>query len=113
MSKAPQIREKIKSIKKTKTITRAMQMVATSKMRKARSNMIVTRPYADRTGEIISHLAQINPAMRESHPLLRTDALKVENVGIILITTDKGLCGALNSNLIKLFLVTKKSMTNA
>ncbi len=113
MSKAPQIREKIKSIKKTKTITRAMQMVATSKMRKARSNMVATRPYAEKAREIISHLAQINPTQRESYSLLRADKQESKKIGVILITADKGLCGALNSNLIKKFLELKNNNPSA
>lgn len=113
MSKAPQIREKIKSIKKTKTITRAMQMVATSKMRKARSNMVATRPYAEKAREIISHLAQINPTQRESYSLLRTEKQEPKKIGVIIITADKGLCGALNSNLIKKFLELKNNNKSA
>lgn len=113
MSKAPQIREKIKSIKKTKTITRAMQMVATSKMRRARANMVATRPYADRTREIIAHLSQINPAMRASHALLRTEDAQINNIGVILITADKGLCGALNTNLIRKFIEVKNTYSNS
>jgi F-type H+-transporting ATPase subunit gamma len=113
MSKAPQIREQIKSIKKTKTITRAMQMVATSKMRKARSNMVAIRPYADKAREIIAHLAQINPAQRESYSLLRTSQQHDTRIGVILITADKGLCGALNSNLIKKFIDLKNANLDA
>lgn len=112
MSKAPQIREKIKSINKTRTITKAMQMVATSKMRKARNNMMLARPYADKIRLVMSNLAQTSSIYKQNHSLLRNDNAD-GNIGVILITADKGLCGALNNNLIKRFIELKNSYSRA
>lgn len=102
MAAGKEIRTKIKSVQNTQKITKAMQMVATSKMRKTQDRMRQARPYADKVREVMAHLAQINPNARTSSPFLRHPQL-LKKVGIILITADKGLCGGLNTNAIKIF----------
>ena len=102
MSAAKEIRSKIKSVQNTQKITRAMQMVSTSKMRKTQERMRQARPYADNIRRVIAHLAHVNPYAKNSTPFLRTPKT-CKRVGVILITSDKGLCGGLNSNAIKLF----------
>jgi F-type H+-transporting ATPase subunit gamma len=92
-----EIRVKIASFKSTQKITKAMQMVAASKMRKAQERMRATRPYAQRIRRVIGHLRKANPDFR--HPFLVEREAK--NVGFIIITTDRGLCGGLNVNLFK------------
>ncbi|AFZ83079.1 F0F1 ATP synthase subunit gamma [Candidatus Kinetoplastidibacterium crithidiae] len=95
-----EIRTKIKSVQNTRKITRAMEMVAASKMRKAQDRMLVFRPYASKLCRIAAHLMQANPEY--SHPfLLERD---VGSAGLILISTDKGLCGGLNTNIGRLVL---------
>ncbi|MFI3198374.1 MAG: F0F1 ATP synthase subunit gamma [Methylococcaceae bacterium] len=91
------MRTKIASIKNTQKITRAMEMVAASKMRKTKDRMQATRPYSKKIGQIIKHLAQANPEYK--HPYLI--ARDVKRVGIILVSSDRGLCGGLNSNLFR------------
>ena len=91
-------RGKIKSVENTKKITKAMEMVAASKMRKAQERMRSARPYSDRIRNIASNLAEANPEY--THPfLVRQDASKT--IGIIVVTTDKGLCGGLNTNALR------------
>lgn len=102
MAAGKEIRTKIKSVQNTKKITRAMQMVATSKMRKTQERMRHARPYADKVREVMAHLAQINPAAKATSPFLRNPE-EIKRVGIILVTADKGLCGGLNTNAIKIF----------
>lgn len=102
MSAAKETRNKIKSVQNTQKITRAMQMVATSKMRRTQERMRACRPYANNIRRVIANLARINPHARGSTPFLR-DPSSISKVGIILITSDKGLCGSLNSSVIKLF----------
>lgn len=102
MSAAKEIRSKIKSVQNTQKITRAMQMVATSKMRKTQERMRQARPYADSIRKVIAHLANVNPYAKNSTPFLRNPT-KHDRFGVILITSDKGLCGGLNSNAVKLF----------
>ena len=97
MPGAKEIRTKIASIKSTQKITKAMQMVAASKMRKAQERMRATRPYAQRIRRVIGHLRKANPDFR--HPYLVEREAK--SVGFIVITTDRGLCGGLNVNLFK------------
>ena len=97
MSGAKEIRSKIASIKNTQKITKAMQMVAASKMRKAQDRMQETRPYAQKIQNVISHLAHAHPEYR--HPFLIERETK--RVGMIVISTDRGLCGGLNINLFK------------
>src|SRR5205814_2452571 len=92
------IRRRIRSVKNTAQITKAMQMVAASKMRKAQQAAIAGRPYAETLNRIIvSARGRIN---LEAHPLI--DRREVKNVCVPLITTDKGLCGAMNTNLLRL-----------
>lgn len=98
MAVGKEIRTKIKSIKSTQKITRAMQMVAASKMRKAQERMAASRPYADKMRDVINHLAHAKPEYR--HPYL-TGAREVRRVGFIVVSTDRGLCGGLNSNLFR------------
>ncbi len=102
MAAGKEIRTKIKSVQNTQKITRAMQMVATSKMRKTQERMRQARPYAEKVREVMAHLAQINPSARVISPFLRNPS-EVKRVGIVLITADKGLCGGLNTNAVKLF----------
>jgi F-type H+-transporting ATPase subunit gamma len=92
-----EIRAKIASVKSTQKITRAMQMVATSKMRRAQERMKLARPYAQKMRNVIGHLTEANPDYR--HPFLVTREPKA--VGIIVISTDRGLAGALNANVFR------------
>lgn len=98
MSDAKEIRTKIKSIKSTQKITHAMEMVAASKMRKAQDRMQASRPYAEKVKAVINHLAEArleyqHPYLAEREPL---------RVGFMVVSTDRGLCGGLNANLLKL-----------
>ena len=95
MAGTKEIRVKIASVKSTQKITKAMQMVATSKMRKAQDRMRLARPYADKIRSVIGNLTQANPDYR--HPYLQERA-EVKNVGIIVVSPDRGLCGSLNVN---------------
>lgn len=97
MASGKEIRAQIKSISNTQKITRAMEMVAASKMRKAQDRMAASRPYADRMREVIQHLAQAKPEYK--HPWLHDRAVK--KVGYIIISSDRGLCGGLNNNLFR------------
>lgn len=98
MAVGKEIRSKIASIKNTQKITRAMEMVAASKMRKTRDRMQATRPYSKKISQIINHLAQANPEYK--HPFMISR--EVKRVGIIVISSDRGLCGGLNANLFRL-----------
>jgi F-type H+-transporting ATPase subunit gamma len=96
MPSTKEIRIKIKSVQNTRKITKAMEMVAASKMRKAQERMRAARPYGDKIRNIAAHLAQANPEYK--HPyLVKRDPLRT--VGLIVVTTDKGLCGGLNTNI--------------
>jgi F-type H+-transporting ATPase subunit gamma len=97
MTVAKEVRTKIRSIKNTQKITRAMEMVAASKMRKAQDRMLKAQPYARKILEVIGHLAKGHPEYR--HPYLQ--AREIKRVGFIVVTTDRGLCGGLNANLLK------------
>jgi F-type H+-transporting ATPase subunit gamma len=92
-----EIRTKIASVKSTQKITKAMQMVATSKMRRAQDRMRLARPYAQKMRNVIGHLTEANPDYR--HPFLQEREPK--SVGIIVISTDRGLAGGLNANTFK------------
>jgi F-type H+-transporting ATPase subunit gamma len=92
-----EIRSKIASVKSTQKITKAMQMVATSKMRRAQERMRLARPYAQKMRNVIGHLTQANPDYR--HPFLLSRDTK--GVGIIVISSDRGLAGGLNANVFK------------
>ena len=99
MAGSREIRNKIKSVQNTRKITKAMEMVAASKMRKAQDRMRQSRPYGDKVRNIAAHLAQANPEYR--HPfLVRREAIR--NAGMVLITTDKGLCGGMNTNVLRM-----------
>ena len=99
MAGSKEIRTKIKSVQNTRKITKAMEMVAASKMRKAQERMRATRPYGEKIRNVAAHLSHANPEYR--HPFL-VERNTVERVGIIIITTDKGLCGGLNTNVQRL-----------
>lgn len=98
MAVGKEIRVKITSIKNTQKITRAMEMVAASKMRKTQDRMLATRPYSLKIAQIIKHLAHANPEYK--HPFMIERPVK--RVGIILVSSDRGLCGGLNANLFRL-----------
>lgn len=101
MAGIKEIRTKIKSVQNTRKITKAMEMVAASKMRKAQDRMRAGRPYTEKVREIAMHMMQTNPDY--SHPYLE-ERSTVKSVGIVLVTTDKGLCGGLNTNITRLVL---------
>ncbi|BAW81196.1 F0F1 ATP synthase subunit gamma [Candidatus Nitrosoglobus terrae] len=100
MASGKEIRGKIASVKNTQKITRAMEMVAASKMRKAQDRMRSSRPYAGKIRNVIHHLAQAHPEYR--HPYLAGRELK--KVGFIITSSDRGLCGGLNTNLFRTLL---------
>ena len=100
MAAGKEIRTKIKSVKNTQKITKAMEMVAASKLRKTQDRMAASRPYAERIRTVIGHLSEANPDYR--HPFL--ESREVKRVGYIIITTDRGLCGSLNVNLFRAML---------
>jgi len=100
-----EIRVKIKSVQNTRKITKAMEMVAASKMRKAQERMRHARPYAEKVRNVAAHLSHANPEYR--HPYL-VDRDSVKRVGLIVVTTDKGLCGALNTNVLRAVLTQYK-----
>ena len=101
MSAAKEIRNKIKSIRNTQKITKAMEMVAASKMRRAQERMRQARPYSEKIRSVCAHLARSNSEYR--HPFL-TPREKVNNGGLIVVSSDKGLCGGLNTNILRLAL---------
>lgn len=99
MASGKEIRGKIKSVENTKKITKAMEMVAASKMRKAQDRMRAARPYSDKIRNIAANLSQANPEY--THPfLVKSDVSKT--VGFIIVTTDKGLCGGMNTNSLRI-----------
>ncbi len=104
MAGAKEIRTKIKSIKNTQKITRAMEMVAASKMRRAQERMRATRPYAAKMRNVIDHLAHAHPEYKHTYLIERP----VKRVGFIVISSDRGLCGGLNVNLFKNLIVAMK-----
>jgi len=108
MAGAKEIRGKIASIKNTQKITKAMEMVAASKMRKAQERMRAARPYAEKIRKIVGHLRQVN--LDYKHPF--TLERPVKSVGIIVISTDRGLCGSLNMNLFKAALTAIREAQN-
>ena len=105
MASSKEIRNKIKSVQSTRKITKAMEMVAASKMRRAQDRMRASRPYVGRMVAIARHLARANPEYRNTFLLKRP---QVKNIGLILVTTDKGLCGGLNTNALRLALARMK-----
>ena len=101
MAGSKEIRAKIKSVENTRKITRAMEMVAAAKMRKAQERMRAARPYAEKIRAVAAHLSRANPEYK--HPfLVKREANR--NVGLIVVTSDKGLCGGLNTNILRLAL---------
>jgi F-type H+-transporting ATPase subunit gamma len=98
MAVGKEIRGKIKSVENTKKITKAMEMVAASKMRKAQERMRAARPYADKIRNITAHLSEANPEYKS--PYMREVAAP-KAIGFIVVTTDKGLCGGLNTNVLR------------
>jgi F-type H+-transporting ATPase subunit gamma len=106
MASSKEIRGKIKSVENTKKITKAMEMVAASKMRKAQDRMRAARPYSDKIRNIASNLATANPEY--THPFMaNAKNVKAKAVGFIIVTTDKGLCGGMNTNVLRM--VTQKT----
>jgi F-type H+-transporting ATPase subunit gamma len=103
-----EIRVKIRSVQNTRKITKAMEMVAASKMRKAQDRMRAARPYGEKIRNVAAHISHANPEYR--HPFL-IERDNAKGVGIIVVTTDKGLCGALNTNLLRLALAEYKEWT--
>jgi F-type H+-transporting ATPase subunit gamma len=101
MAGSKEIRTKIKSVQNTRKITKAMEMVAASKMRKAQERMRAARPYGEKIRNVAAHISHANPEYR--HPFLVTRDT-VKKVGIIIVTADKGLCGGLNTNVLRLAL---------
>jgi F-type H+-transporting ATPase subunit gamma len=97
MAVGKEIRGKIKSVENTKKITKAMEMVAASKMRKAQDRMLAARPYAEKVRNIASDLGQAHSEYE--HPFMKVN--EVKRIGLILVTTDKGLCGGLNTNILR------------
>ncbi|MBL7481594.1 F0F1 ATP synthase subunit gamma [Legionella bononiensis] len=97
MAGAKEIRSKISSINKTRKITRAMEMVAASKMRKTQERMRASKPYANKIYDVVKHIARANSEYR--HPFMTEREIK--RMGIIVVTTDRGLCGGLNANLLR------------
>jgi F-type H+-transporting ATPase subunit gamma len=101
MAGSKEIRTKIKSVQNTRKITKAMEMVAASKMRRAQERMRMARPYGEKIRNVAAHISHANPEYR--HPfLIERDSVK--RVGIIVVTADKGLCGGLNTNVLRLAL---------
>ncbi len=97
MAAGKEIRGKIKSVENTKKITKAMEMVAASKMRKAQERMRSARPYAEKVRQIAGNLSRANPEY--THPFMHTNDAKT--AGFVVVTTDKGLCGGLNTNVLR------------
>ncbi len=98
MAGMKEIRGKIKSVQNTRKITKAMEMVAASKMRRAQERMRAARPYADKVRDIAAHMSRANPEYR--HPFMVTNE-GIKTAGFILVTTDKGLCGGMNTNVLR------------
>lgn len=106
MAGSKEIRTKIKSVENTRKITKAMEMVAASKMRKAQDRMRASRPYAEKIRNVAAHLSFANPEYK--HPyLVKRDVVK--NIGLIVVSSDKGLCGGLNTNMLRLSVNQMKS----
>ena len=98
MAAGKEIRGKIKSVENTRKITKAMEMVAASKMRKAQDRMRSARPYAQKVRNIAAHLSEANPEYTHPYLVAHEDA---KTAGFIIVTTDKGLCGGMNTNVLR------------
>ncbi len=101
MAGGKEIRTKIKSVQNTQKITRAMEMVAASKMRKAQERMRAARPYAEKIRNVTAHLSHAHPEYR--HPFVVTRP-EPKRIGVVVVTSDKGLCGGLNTNVLRMIL---------
>ncbi len=101
MAVGKEIRTQIASVKNTQKITKAMEMVAASKMRKAQERMNAARPYAEKIRNVISHLAHANPEYKHPYLIARDE---VKRVGVIIVSTDRGLCGGLNANMFRMLM---------
>lgn len=112
MAVGKEILTKIRSVQNTQKITRAMQMVSTSKMRKTQERMRTARPYAEKVRTVMAHLAMANSNTDEVHPMLASRQT-IRRAGVILITSDKGLCGGLNVNILKRFFGLVKQLTDS
>lgn len=106
MAGSKEIRTKIKSVENTRKITRAMEMVAAAKMRKAQERMRAARPYAEKIRNVAAHLSRANPEYKHAF-LVKRETIK--NIGVIVVTSDKGLCGGLNTNVLRLAVSRMKS----
>lgn len=100
MASAREIRRRIKSVRNTGKITKAMELVSASKMRRAQRNVLATRPYTDRLYDVMGELTMRSTGGSANHPLLQAHP-SVTNVALIVVTPDRGLCGALNSNIFR------------
>jgi F-type H+-transporting ATPase subunit gamma len=109
MAAGKEIRGKIKSVENTKKITKAMEMVAASKMRKAQDRMRQARPYSDKVRNIAANLGKANPEY--THPFMKLNNAKA--AGVIVVTTDKGLCGGMNTNVLRAVTIKLKDMQAA
>ena len=110
MAGSKEIRTKIKSVQNTRKITKAMEMVAASKMRKAQERMRAARPYADKVRNIAAHMSEANPEYRHPFLIKRSGSSKA---GMIVVTTDKGLCGGLNTNILRAVVAKLKELEAA
>jgi F-type H+-transporting ATPase subunit gamma len=110
MPGSKEIRTKIKSVENTRKITKAMEMVAASKMRKAQERMRAARPYAEKIRNVAAHLSHAHPEYKHPFLIKRDNA---RNIGMIVITSDKGLCGGLNTNVLRLALHQMKEWEGA
>ncbi|MEO3711387.1 F0F1 ATP synthase subunit gamma [Roseateles flavus] len=110
MAAGKEIRGKIKSVENTKKITKAMEMVAASKMRKAQDRMRAARPYSDKIGNIAANLSKANPEYQHAF-MVKNDQAK--SAGFVVVTTDKGLCGGLNTNLLRAVTTKLKDLESA
>jgi F-type H+-transporting ATPase subunit gamma len=108
MASGKEIRSKIGSVKNTQKITRAMEMVAASKMRRAQDRMRASRPYAEKIQNVIRHLAQAHPEYQHPYLLGR----EVKKIGYIVVSSDRGLCGGLNTNLFRSLLRDMRSWSD-
>ena len=109
MASGKEIRTKIASIKSTQKITRAMEMVAASKMRRAQDRMRKSRPYAEKMRQVIGHLAHAHPEYKHPYMIARD----VKRIGVIIVSSDRGLCGGLNTNLFKMSISAMKTWHDA
>ena len=108
MSRAREIHNKMSSVKSTQKITRAMELVAASKMRKAQDRMALSRPYATHIRDVISHVASSHSEFK--HPYMEQRD-EIKRVGFIVVSTDRGLCGGLNMNLFRSTLKQMKALS--